>query len=188
MNPNAFSRKIAAATVLVMLSISACSRSDQTAVPPGEAAPGATVDAAAAPAAPAEPAEATPFSYDRNLPVAGQCALDAIGGMPAAGATITRDAQPVFAGWVANGQLQVPDDAKMVLEGESGTWAFPLATGGDRPDVAKALGTDALRSAGYNVPASLKALPAGTYKLRIVHGPDDALQGCEVNVTFSLEP
>ena len=148
-------------------------------------------DAASAPPAPPEvsaPAAAAPAvapvavaleEYDVStlVPAGGHCELDAINGIPKAGATVKAGTEAMFGGWIGDDTNQVPSVARLVFKGADKAYTAPLVAGVERADVAKALGAESMKQAGYNVLVKLDVAP-GTYELSIVHGADAAAASC----------
>lgn len=160
--------------------LAACGGDDTLGAPP----------AAPATAAPSQPPVAVVHAADYTLaadaPAAGHCALDAINGGGTQGVVLPASGHAVFGGWIANAALDVPTDAMFVLRGDQGSLAAPLDARWDRPDVAQALGSEALANAGFNLQLSLDGVPAGSYELLAMV---DAATGatCNFNVTLVLE-
>lgn len=73
----------------------------------------------------------------------------------------------------------------LVLTSPAATFSSPLTAGGDRPDVAAALGKEGLRTSGFNLSTMLASVPAGSYVLSIVQG-GAAPKACPLNVTLSV--
>lgn len=62
----------------------------------------------------------------------------------------------------ANGALA---DGRFILKDAQHTYAAPFVTGVRRPDVAKALRSNAAADAGYTLTTSLTGVAAGTYAM-----------------------
>lgn len=147
------------------------------------------------PAAPATAAQAGPsvalvqaaeYTLPADAPATGQCALDAINGGGTQGVVLPASGHAVFGGWIANAALEVPGDAMFVLRGNQASHAAPLAAGAARPDVAQALGSEALAGAGFNLHLALDGIPPGSYELLAMVDP--ATGGtCSFNATLVLE-
>ena len=148
-------------------------------------------DAASAPAARSEvsapgavapavaPVAVALAEYDVStlVPAGGHCELDAINGIPKAGATVKAGTEAMFGGWIGDDTNQVPSVARLVFKGADKAYTAPLVAGVERADVAKALGAESMKQAGYNVLVKLDVAP-GTYELSIVHGADAAAASC----------
>lgn len=161
---------------LVIASLSACT--DRAPDAPAAAPAAAQVPQASN----AEPV--TPSAYDvAPVTPGGNCALDAVHGAPAAGATARAGAEVVFSGWVADQTNQVPAEARLVFRGVDRAYSAPLVAGGLRPDVAAALNAEALGTSGYNALVKLDLAP-GTYGLSIGHGPLGQAQECPIASTL----
>lgn len=100
----------------------------------------------------------------------GSCALDAINGAAADNTPAAAGSEVMFSGWIADATGQVPGEALLVLTGTESSYSTTLVAGGDRPDVAAALNSEAARMSGYNVLVALAAVDPGEYELSIVHG------------------
>jgi hypothetical protein len=101
-----------------------------------------------------------------DAPAGGHCSLDAINGAPVQGASLPVGADAMFGGWMVDGQGNVPGQARLVLRGTH-AYSVPLVAGGDRPDVAQALNSQAARMSGFNIATSLAGVEAGEYALSI---------------------
>jgi hypothetical protein len=173
------------ASALLAVSLIACSRQSETATATGS--PADPAPAAAQPEAPpADPGALPPVAADgavalelvpmpMDVPSEGQCSLDAINGiarqpqmhMAAGGAVLV-------GGWIAGGDGTVPSQPAFVMRNESGGHIAPFTAGGERPDVAEALGTPALANSGFNLLVTTQGVPAGTYRLGIRIDPERA--------------
>lgn len=114
-----------------------------------------------------------------DIPAGGNCALDGVNGEPAESAVIAAGSQTLFSGWVTDADGEVPSEALLVLESAAKSYSAMLTAGGDRPDVAAALGTEAARLSGYNIIAVLGIEP-GEYEAYIVFGGANAMK-CVLN-------
>lgn len=127
----------------------------------------------------------SPFrSYKKIVPSHAsnaQCSLDAINGQPAVTAKpIPRSAGVTFGGWMGNGRGQAVAKGIFVLEGTQKSYAAPFVTGVLRPDVAKALQSEAMARSGYNLTTTLGSVEAGTYSL-FVADPIDPSVLCDLH-------
>lgn len=153
-------------------------------------------DAATSPKMSAEPAQQpTPgvvatFSEDvSSIAVGGYCSLDAVNGNAVADGRVElkRGVPAVVGGWATTLAGTAPAEPLLVVHNESGSFAVKLATGVSRPDVAAALKNDALSNAGYESPAVLKDVPAGSYDLSVVTLTDTGTRHrCPLNVVLTL--
>lgn len=115
-----------------------------------------------------------------------QCSLDAINGQPAVTAKpIHRSAGVTFGGWMGNGRGQAVAKGIFVLEGTQKSYAALFVTGVPRPDVAKALRSEAMARSGYNLTATLGGVEAGTYSL-FVADPVDPSVLCDLHRAVTL--
>lgn len=131
-------------------------------------------DAAPAAQAPAAPAAApdTAFAATTLPPLdpaaLARCAVDKLDGQPKGAAPhVAGGGTVVVEGWVADAGLQVPSAFSVVLAG-AGTYAVRGEPGVAREDVASALGSPDLATAGFGVTASLAGVPAGEYALDLL--------------------
>lgn len=161
------------------IALAACSGSNDAPAP--AATPDAPTAMPAAPAAMVTLAEyATPPS-----PAGGNCALDAINGGAGPTTTAAAGSDLSIVGWFANAQNAVPTDASLVLTGASQSYAGTLPAGGDRPDVAQALGSESARMSGFNAQVSLAGVAPGDYTLSVVY-PGATPVACGLNKTVSV--
>jgi ABC-type transport system substrate-binding protein len=158
-----------------------CVGCGKTNAPDAASAPPAPseVSAPAAPAPAVAPVAVALAEYDAStlVPAGGHCELDAINGIPKAGATVKAGTEAMFGGWIGDDANQVPSVARLVFKGADKAYTAPLVAGVERQDVAKALGAESMKQAGYNVLVKLDVAP-GTYELSIVHGADAAAASC----------
>jgi len=99
----------------------------------------------------------------------GNCALDAINGVAPDAATIATGSTIVFGGWMSDASKQVPKNASLVLKGAQASYYAALSSGVERPDVAASLGSDALRTSGFNLSTVLQNVSPGNYELLVVY-------------------
>lgn len=118
-------------------------------------------------------------------PVAGgNCALDAINGGATANASAQIGSEVMFSGWIGDGGNQVPTDARLVLKSADKAYSVPLVAGGERLDVARALGAESLKLSGYNALVKLEVTP-GAYELSIIHGSAGEAMSCQLNASLA---
>src|SRR5690606_27860291 len=115
--------------------LTACGGDEPAGTPPAAPVASGVVSA------PSALAQATGYTLADGAPAVGHCALDAINGASAQGVVLPASGTAVFGGWVANAALGAPEHALFVLRGAASSYAAPLVTGGERPDVAQALGS-----------------------------------------------
>lgn len=125
-------------------------------------------------------------SQRRNVQPGGYCALDAIGGTPAARARITAGETVVFAGWLGDTDRRVPEEAGLALSSDATTYLFPVSATGQRPDVAEALGARTLRTSGFNSSLNMTGVPAGTYRASIIMSGTPEVE-CPLEVDVIIE-
>ncbi|MBJ6978550.1 hypothetical protein [Luteimonas sp. MC1895] len=177
-------KKILLATALLAAALLAACGDEPVGAPPA-VPPAADDTRAAAPGPAAVWAEA--FTPAADALAAGHCALDAINGGSPQAVALPATGSALFGGWVADAALQVPADALFVLRGATASFAAPLSAGStQRPDVAQALGSEALAGAGFDLLLALDGLPAGSYELSAV--VDRATQAtCSFNATLVIQ-
>lgn len=153
-------------------------------------APAATDTAAAPPSAtsvaePAAPSEAGAYTIPGDAVPGGVCSLDAVNGAaPNGQATATSTGDTVFSGWLGDSKKQVPATASLVLKGASGSYSLAMVAGGQRPDVATAIG-EGLGSSGYNLTGKLAGVAPGSYELQIAL-PESPPTYCPLNVVLTV--
>lgn len=159
-----------------LLGMSACSLDEA----PSQASP------KAAPSVPPQDAVAfAPYTAPQALQAGGNCSLDAIDGQPADAAQPKSGANVIFAGWAVDAQGQSPASASLVLHSAEASYALPITTGGDRPDVAQALNKPAAGKSGFNVFAVLTGVEPGSYALSIVYDGQPAA-ACDLNHSVTV--
>lgn len=174
------------------LLLSACNQGDKQADADQQAAAPA---ASPAPDAAKKPAVAGSVSAaflplelaEQNQTARAFCALDRINAQAALGQTISLEAggQANFIGWVADSTLQVPEHFKIVLSG-SNNYGAESTAGGGRPDVARALNSDALKSAGFKVMASLGDVAPGDYAVSVIVEADGKFSRCATTTRITV--
>ncbi len=119
--------------------------------------------------------------------IGGYCSLDAVNGNAVVGGRVElkRGAAVVLGGWATELAGTVPAKPMLIVHNGAGIYAVQLATGVSRPDVAAALKNPAFANAGYESPAMLKDVPAGTYDLSVLT-PGDVPHRCPLNVVLTL--
>lgn len=162
----------AAASVLVVL-VAGCSQQGQEA-PVGGAATPAFPNAALQPLA----------GGIESAVEGGNCSLDTINGQPVAAASLKVGDDATFIGWAGDSEGNVPDDARLVLVGDGGTFAAPVQSGTERPDVVTALGKPGLAQSGFGVATTLSVVP-GTYRVSVLMGAPEPVV-CHFDVSLVL--
>lgn len=175
-----------ALSAISVLMLSGCGKDAPPAPTQEPAAAGAADVAAAAADASMSPVVLSDYRMADGAPSAGHCALDALNGQRGPSITLPAASQATMGGWVADAGLQAPAAALMVLRGSESTLAAPLGTGASRPDVAAALGSEALAFAGFNVAVDLAEVPAGSYQLLAVVDQGTSAY-CDFNTTLVIE-
>lgn len=137
-------------------------------------------------ATPAGPQAVSDYVAAAEPTPGGNCALDAVNGTTVVNAAATASQGDVtFGGWMSNAEGQVPTDALLVFQGPEKSYSTAAVGGGDRPDVAAALGKDGLRTSGYNTTVTLSGVVPGSYALSIVYGGATPVS-CALNVTLDI--
>ena len=172
---------------IALSTVASCAKTDtaeadsRTSTAPVEVAPAESV--ALESTAVSSPVALVDYDASAGLPTGGSCAIDAINGGPAAGASVKVGSDVQFGGWIADAGNRVPTEARLILKASQNAYSAPLVAGGERPDVAAALGAEPLALSGYNVLAKMDVAP-GTYELSIVHGVADAATSCVLNASL----
>lgn len=115
------------------------------------------------------------------------CALDAVNEIPSATevANLESGGEARFIGWVADSQLDVPPAFQLVLVGEA-SYAADGATGVERPDVAQALGSPVLASAGFDVVTTLPGVAPGSYAVELLLGDERQPRRCDTRTRVTV--
>lgn len=169
--------------LLLASAVTACTGGQQDAAAP-------TAEAPAAAPTPTEvvPAVAPPVFQGAiaSLEVAGQCSLDVLNGVVLEPTLTAKPGDALtFSGWVVDAQVKVPAQAQFVLNSPSATYAFPMALGGVRQDVADALKNPDARQSGYDVGVDIRGAIPGDYDLGIVLGDAPGVL-CPLNRKFTI--
>lgn len=121
-----------------------------------------------------------------NPVLSAGCNLESQDGKPweQEAVVLARVAPVQVVGWVVDAQLgRVPDVAYLRAEAEAGgaaSWVAPLRPVLERPDVVSYLGGNAaFLRAGFSGAVNVQALPAGTYRLHLVHNIDGQATLCD---------
>jgi hypothetical protein len=88
----------------------------------------------------------------------------------------------VITGWMGDESTKVLPQAPVLMirqVGASRVWEIPLALTVSRDDVAKATSAAALKTSGFELKADLSVLPAGTYRMVLVHDRDGGRFACD---------
>lgn len=174
-----------ALVLVASLFLGACNSGTDS--PSAAAAPDVAAPAAGpAPADVVAPATPSPYTPRADAVSGGLCALDAVDGQVAEQFTAAEGETVLLSGWFFADPPSVPTDARLIFEAPTGSYAFNLQAGGERPDVATAHGSDTLRLSGYNASVSLASLPVGAYALSIVH--TDGTRTCALGKPLEVTP
>lgn len=112
----------------------------------------------------------TSFKPIRMQPTAsdGMCYLDGINGVAAQSLTsVGRVGFTSFIGWASTSKKQAPEEISILLDGPV-EYFRNGKTGVPRPDVAEALGSQALSLSGFSVSGSLSDVVSGVYRVKII--------------------
>lgn len=97
------------------------------------------------------------------------CSLDAIDGISARKSVdINAGSVVSLGGWAGDGAGSALGEGQIILQGLGVSYAASFTTGGKRPDVARAFGSEEMLMSGYNLTASLRGVSPGVYSLRVV--------------------
>ncbi|MFC5741211.1 hypothetical protein [Dyella tabacisoli] len=160
----------------------------------------ATASGALAVVLPWESTTVTEFSGDPStIALAGKCSLEGINGaapttplvstrsgLIPTGAVVKSGGNAVFNGWMGDANGQVPTRALLVLQGPVASYAVKIVGGGARPDVAKVIGSDGLKTSGYVLKTTLSGVTPGDYRLWLVYGGPSAASACRVYSTLRV--
>lgn len=179
-------KRISQRSVLVLalaVAIGACGKTES----PVDIAP-APAPGPVAPTQAVEPSAPVTFAEyaASDAPAAGTCVLDVINDAPPDNAKAAIGSQVLFSGWIVDGYGEVPSQAMLILRDAARSYSAPLIAGGDRPDVAAALGNEAARLSGYNTMTVLEIEP-GEYEVSIVHGGANPMT-CALNRQLIVTP
>ncbi|MFZ5697830.1 MAG: hypothetical protein ACOY9J_03760 [Pseudomonadota bacterium] len=128
-----------------------------------------------------------PEGFLSSSPVlAAECNLESQNSKPwgQEALVLERAALVQIVGWVVDARLgRVPDVVYLRAEAEAGgasSWMAPLRPALERPDVVSYLGGNvAFLRAGFSGAVDVQALPAGTYRLHLVHNIDGQTTLCD---------
>lgn len=166
---------------LLVTSLAACSGGNQE--------PPKATDTPAAPVTAQAPVPASPPVFDgtiASLQIAGQCSADVLNGIVIEGPLTGKAGESLtFGGWLADPQGKVPAKAQFVLNSATATYAFPVALGGIRQDVADTMKNPDLRESGYEAIVDVAGGAPGEYDLAIVMGEAPGLL-CPLNRKFTI--
>jgi hypothetical protein len=153
---------------LATASLASCDRGGESATRTAPAgAQGTAADVATAPSISVFVAMALPAADEM---VSVPCALDKINAQRASGqvANLEAGTQARFSGWISDAARKVPAKFTIVLRGNASSYGAEAQAGRGRPDVARALKSDALTGSGFLSTVSLGAVPAGEYEVGLL--------------------
>jgi hypothetical protein len=96
-----------------------------------------------------------------------------------------------ISGWIVNEATQsVPDNVKLRLQTANGhsAWEQDVVERQDRPDVAKNLGVDAYRKAGFRISLDVADLVAGDYVVYLAYDGPVGESICGIGRRLTLTP
>lgn len=118
----------------------------------------------------------------------GDCNVDSVNGQIASnGAPLDHQGAGQFAGWLGDRVSgKAPPDFQLVLTGAS-DYAVKGVTGAARPDVASATGVPGFATSGYQLNASMSAVPVGSYGVTLVYQIMGEQMACATKVHVTVE-
>ena len=101
------------------------------------------------------------------------CVLDAVNGMVVTESANVKNGSVInLSGWVISSDKKAPEQFVLILKGVE-VYGLASTTGVSRPDVAKAVDSNAAATAGFSANTTLSNLANGTYQvLTLVQGPN----------------
>lgn len=124
---------------------------------------------------------ATPLITGKPSNIGGTCALDMINGVVTKSATVLKVEPVTVGGWAVDSAGGIiPEYVIVRLSNADGSQVFYAATSNrvSRPDVATALKNPSLEKSGFNLTATLEAVPSGQYTLELLQPTAKALLVC----------
>lgn len=121
----------------------------------------------------------TTLSIAKTLSNGGTCHLDAINGVITKSATIAKVEPMTIGGWAVDDTTGTTPKP-VIIRLTAGSQVFYAETSDrvSRPDVAKALNNPAFEQSGFNLTATLEAVPPGQYTLELLQPTASALLVC----------
>lgn len=118
----------------------------------------------------------------------GDCNVDSVNGQVASNGTpLDHRGTGQFAGWLGDrASGKAPPDFKLVLTGAS-DYAVKGVTGVPRPDVASATSVPGFAASGYQLNASMSAVPVGSYGVKLVYQSKNMQMACATQVHVTVE-
>jgi hypothetical protein len=183
------SRKLFPAVTIIAIALSGCN--DKTSEYQGPAAVTPTVPADAS-TEQAQPPTTQFSEFTADLESLGKvelCALDAINGnSPQEGVFKVSGAGAIaFEGWAATTSLTNPGTVTVVLSKPGNAFSISGPAGIKRDDVATAYKAEALTNAGFKLELPKLQVPAGEYKLSILHDEAGVQVSCASPLMMIVE-
>lgn len=115
-----------------------------------------------------------------------QCSLDSINGRAAAAVRpVAQNSVATFDGWMGDGKGGAVVEGALLLKNQESVYITSLVTGGARPDVAQALHSKVLATAGFNLMAMMNGVAPGTYSLLASStNPPNASTFCDLHASL----
>lgn len=113
--------------------------------------------------------------------IGGACFIDALNGTVTKSATIAKTKPLVIGGWAADdtaGTIPQPVIARLTSPDGSQVFYATISDRVSRPDVAAHLKNPALEKSGFNLTATLEAVPSGQYTLELLQPTATSLLLC----------
>lgn len=132
------------------------------------------------------PQSQTSFAITLPIPtrtpiIGGACFIDALNGTVTKSATIAKTKPLVIGGWAADDTAgTIPEPVIARLTSPDGSQVFYATTSDrvSRPDVAAHLKNPSLEKSGFNLTATLEAVPSGQYTLELLQPTATSLLLC----------
>lgn len=121
-------------------------------------------------------------ALDSARPTKGlRCYLDMVDGKRSkSGFYVGRGTQALFVGWVLDSHKAAPSAFTLVLDGAQ-SYGLPGHTGGVRPDVAKAVGSEKATTSGFAVYSALGGVVPGTYEVMTMVASPEGDELCDLH-------
>lgn len=131
---------------------------------------------------------------DASISSDGHCAIDEINNIALSDAsspsvTIKTGQSLTAGGWAVTNALEAPAKLTLLLTkiDSAETYGIEGKTGVARPDVAKAMNSDAASTSGFNIAGSLGSTPAGQYKISLLTDTADKFELCGTKREITIE-
>jgi hypothetical protein len=115
-----------------------------------------------------------------NLARHANCALDILNNKLVSTDALVPPHDPLsIQGWIANSNNQAPSQFDLLLVNGPDIYGVKAESGLSRPDVAKALHSDAANTAGFNILAQSNNITPGAYRIVVRLNNDGKLETCD---------